>query len=122
MMKKLSMFLIVCILGMCGCKEAGVKLEDENLIKVDVTQPEQNLKMSDLFSNIDYDEYVGKIWDFKYITGISEPIHVWVQELKKQNIYMTFASLDNGKFVPYFNETLRVNLDFIDIVNTINNK
>ena len=35
---------------------------------------------------------------------------------------MTFASLDNGKFVPYFNETLRVNLDFIDIVNTINNK
>ena len=70
----------------------------------------------------DYDEYVGKIWDFKYITGISEPIHVWVQELKKQNIYMTFASLANGKFVPYFNETLRVNLDFIDIVNTINNK
>jgi hypothetical protein len=70
----------------------------------------------------DYDEYVGKIWDFKYITGISEPIHVWVQELKKQNIYMTFASLDNGKFVPYFNETLRVNLDFIDVVNNINNK
>ena len=70
----------------------------------------------------DYDEYVGKIWDFKYITGISEPIHVWVQELKKQNIYMTFASLDNGKFVPYFNETLRVNLEFIDIVNNVNNK
>ena len=54
MVKKLSMCLTICILALCGCKDAGVKLEDENLIKVDITQPEQNLKMSDLFSSINY--------------------------------------------------------------------
>ena len=54
MVKKLSMCLTICMLAMCGCKDAGVKLEDENLIKVDITQPEQNLKMSDLFSSINY--------------------------------------------------------------------
>ena len=33
---------------------------------------------------------------------------------------MTFASLDNGKYVPYFNETLRINLEFIDIISEEN--
>lgn len=69
----------------------------------------------------DYDELVQEIWDFKYITTISEPIHVWVQHLKESNIYITFSSLSNGKYVPYFNETLKINLEFIEIVSEENN-
>lgn len=80
----------------------------------------EQLKKHIIPTTKDYDEFVGEIWDFKYHTGIGEPIHVWVQHLKKQNIYMTFASLDNGKFVPYFNETLRINLEFIDIISEEN--
>jgi hypothetical protein len=63
----------------------------------------------------DYDDLVQEIWDFKYITGITEPIRLWVQHLKKQDIFITFATLDSGKFVPYFNKCLAVNLEFVEI-------
>ena len=63
----------------------------------------------------DFDNLVKEIWDFKYITGITEPVHVWVQHLKESDIFMTFSSLNNGKFVPYFNKTLQVNLEFVEI-------
>ena len=63
----------------------------------------------------DFDDFVQEIWDFNYITGITDPIHVWVQHLKNQDTFMTFSSLNNGKFVPYFNKSLEVNLEFVEI-------
>ena len=63
----------------------------------------------------DFDEYVDEIWDFKYQPGIDEPCRMIVQHLRKPDIYMTFASIDNGKYVPYFNESLRINLDYIEL-------
>ena len=61
----------------------------------------------------DFDEYVDEIWDFKYHLDKDEPIRMIVQHLRKPDIYMTFASIENGKYVPQFNESLKMNLDFI---------
>ena len=69
----------------------------------------------------DFDEYVDEIWDFEYQPGIGNPIRMIVQHLRKPDVYMTFASIDNGKYVPHFNETLRINLEFIDIISEENN-
>ena len=63
----------------------------------------------------DFDEYVDGIWDFKYQPGIDEPCRMIVQHLRKPDTYMTFASIDNGKYVPYFNESLKINLDYIEL-------
>ena len=35
-----------------------------------------------------------------------------VQHLRKPDMYMTFASIENGKYVPQFNESLRINLEY----------
>ena len=61
----------------------------------------------------DFDEYVDEIWDFKYHLDKGEPIRMIVQHLRKPDIYMTFTSIKNGKYVPHFNESLKMNLDFI---------
>ena len=60
-----------------------------------------------------FDEYVDEIWDFKYHLDKDEPIRMIVQHLRKPDIYMTFTSIKNGKYVPHFNESLKMNLDFI---------
>lgn len=75
------------------------------------------LKKHVIPTETDLDEYVAELWDFKYHTGISEPIHVWVQHLKSDNTYFTFANVFDGIYVPYFNKTLEVNLQFIDLVS-----
>ena len=62
----------------------------------------------------DFDEYVDEIWDFQYQIEIGKSVRMIVQHLRKPDIYMTFASIDNGKYVPQFNESLRINLEFID--------
>ena len=64
----------------------------------------------------DFDEYVDEIWDFDYQLDIGEPIRMIVQHLRKSNIYMTFSSIENIKYVPDFNESLRINLDFIESI------
>lgn len=61
----------------------------------------------------DFDEYVDEIWDFKYHLDKGEPVRMIVQHLRKPDIYMTFTSIKNGKYVPQFNESLKINLDFI---------
>ena len=61
----------------------------------------------------DFDEYVDEIWDFKYHLDKGEPVRMIVQHLRKPDIYMTFTSIKNGKYVPHFNESLKMNLDFI---------
>ena len=61
----------------------------------------------------DFDEYVDEIWDFKYYLDKGEPVRMIVQHLRKPDIYMTFTSIKNGKYVPQFNESLKINLDFI---------
>ena len=61
----------------------------------------------------DFDEYVDEIWDFKYHLDKGEPVRMIVQHLRKPDIYMTFTSIKNGKYVPQFNEFLKMNLDFI---------
>lgn len=61
----------------------------------------------------DFDEYVDEIWDFKYHLDKGEPVRMIVQHLRKPDIYMTFTSIKNGKYVPQFNESLKMNLDFI---------
>ena len=61
----------------------------------------------------DFDEYVDEIWDFKYHLDKGEPVRMIVQHLRKSDIYMTFTSIKNGKYVPQFNESLKINLDFI---------
>lgn len=53
-MKKLILSLGVALLALCGCKETSSVKESEGRIVVDITQPEKNLKMSDLFSDIKY--------------------------------------------------------------------
>ena len=63
----------------------------------------------------DFDEYVDEIWDFQYQIEIGKSVRMIVQHLRKPDIYMTFASIDNGKYVPYFNESLKINLDYIEL-------
>ena len=53
-MKKMILSLGVALLALCGCKETSSVKESEGRIVVDITQPEKNLKMSDLFSDIKY--------------------------------------------------------------------
>ena len=62
----------------------------------------------------DFDEYVDEIWDFQYQIEIGKPVRMIVQHLRNPDVYMTFSSVDNGKYVPQFNESLRINLEFID--------
>ena len=62
----------------------------------------------------DFDEYVDEIWDFQYQIEIGKPVRMIVQHLRNPDVYMTFTSVDNGKYVPQFNESLRINLEFID--------
>lgn len=61
----------------------------------------------------DFDEYVDEIWDFQYQIEIGKPVRMIVQHLRNPDVYMTFASVDNGKYVPQFNESLRMNLEYI---------
>ena len=61
----------------------------------------------------DFDEYVDEIWDFKYHLDKREPVRTIVQHLRKPDIYMTLKKIKNGKYVPHFNESLKMNLDFI---------
>ena len=53
-MNKLILSLGMALLALCGCKETSSVKESEGRIVVDITQPEKNLKMSDLFSDIKY--------------------------------------------------------------------
>lgn len=53
-MKKLILALSTALFALCGCKETFSGKESEGSIVVDITQPEKNLKMSDLFSDIKY--------------------------------------------------------------------
>ena len=62
----------------------------------------------------DCDEYVDEIWDFQYQIEIGKPVRMIVQHLRNPDVYITFAGVDNGKYVPQFNESLRKNLEYID--------
>lgn len=62
----------------------------------------------------EFDKYVDEIWDFQYQIEIGKPVRMIVQHLRNPDVYITFASVDNGKYVPQFNESLRINLEFID--------
>ena len=62
----------------------------------------------------DFDEYVDEIWDFQYQIEIGKPARMIVQHLRNPDVYMTFTSVDNGKYVPQFNESLRINLEYIN--------
>lgn len=53
-MKKIMLGLGLCLFALCGCKETSSVKESEDLIVVDITQAEKNLKMSDLFSDVKY--------------------------------------------------------------------
>ena len=63
---------------------------------------------------IDFDEYVDEIWDFQYQIEIGKSVRMIVQHLRNPDVYMIFTSVDNGKYVPRFNESLRMNLEYID--------
>ena len=73
-MKKLILSLGMALLALCGCKETSSVKESEGRIVVDITQPEKNLKMSDLFSDIKYVklettsesliQYINRVLDF----------------------------------------------------------
>ena len=65
----------------------------------------------------DFDEYVDEIWDFEYYINEDEPVRMIVQHLRKPDMYMTFASIENGKYVPRFNAALRSHLELIDLVS-----
>ena len=53
-MKKMILFLGIALFVLCGCKEKAPVTVGEGSIVVDIIQPEKNLKMSDLFSDIKY--------------------------------------------------------------------
>ena len=73
-MKKMILSLGMALLALCGCKETSSVKESEDRIAVDITQPEKNLKMSDLFSDIKYVklettsesliQYINRVLDF----------------------------------------------------------
>lgn len=65
----------------------------------------------------DFDEHVDEIWDFKYHSGIGEPMRMIVQHLRKPDIYMTFTSIDNIKYAPYFNKCLKNTLDYFELIS-----
>ena len=73
-----------------------------------------NLKRFILPTVRDFDEYVDEIWDFKYQIEIGKPVRMIVQHLRNPDVYMTFSSVDNGKYVSQFNESLRMNLEYIN--------
>ena len=66
----------------------------------------------------DFDEYVDEIWDFQYQIEIGKSVRMIVQHLRNPDVYMTFSSVDNGKYVPQFNESLRMNLEYINNIFT----
>ena len=66
----------------------------------------------------DFDEYVDEIWDFKYQIEIGKPVRMIIQHLRNPDVYMTFSSVDNGKYVPQFNESLKMNLEYINNIFT----
>ena len=66
----------------------------------------------------DFDKYVDEIWDFQYQIEIDKPVRMIVQHLRNPDVYMTFTSVDNGKYVPQFNESLRMNLEYINNILT----
>ena len=55
-MKKNILSLALCLLVLCGCKNASTNMmmEGGERIMVDITQPEKNIKMSDLCANVRY--------------------------------------------------------------------
>ena len=59
-----------------------------------------------------FDEFVDEIWDFECQIDIGKPVRMIVQHLRKPDMYMTFASIENGKYVQQFNESLRINLEY----------
>ena len=59
-----------------------------------------------------FDEFVDEIWDFECRIDIGKNVRMIVQHLRKPDMYMTFASIENGKYVPQFNESLRINLEY----------
>ena len=59
-----------------------------------------------------FDEFVDEIWDFECRIYIGKNVRMIVQHLRKPDMYMTFASIENGKYVPQFNESLRINLEY----------
>ena len=59
-----------------------------------------------------FDEFVDDIWDFECRIDIVKNVRMIVQHLRKPDMYMTFASIENGKYVPQFNESLRINLEY----------
>lgn len=63
----------------------------------------------------DFDQYVDEIWEFTYTVEDGRFIKVWVQHLRHDDSFMTFSSIENGKYVPYFNKSLEVNLEFVEI-------
>lgn len=66
----------------------------------------------------DFDEYVDEIWDFQYQIEIGKSVRMIVQHLRNPDVYITFANVDNGKYVPQFNESLRKNLEYINNIFT----
>lgn len=66
----------------------------------------------------DFDEYVDEIWDFQYQLEIGKSVRMIVQHLRNPDVYITFASIENGKYVPQFNESLRKNLEYINNIFT----
>lgn len=71
-----------------------------------------NLKMFITPTVTNFDEFVDEIWDFECLIDIGKPVRMIVQHLRKPDMYMTFASIENGKYVPQFNESLRINLEY----------
>lgn len=55
-MKKIILSLALCLFALCGCKNASTNTMPEGgeRIMVDITQPEKNIKMSDLCANVRY--------------------------------------------------------------------
>ena len=76
-----------------------------------------NLKRFITPTVVDFDEYVDEIWDFEYYLNEDEPVRMIVQHLRKPDLYMTVASIENGKYVPRFNAALRSHLELIDLVS-----
>ena len=59
-----------------------------------------------------FDEFVDEIWDFECRIDTGKHVRMIVQHLRNPDMYMTFASIENGKYVQQFNESLRINLEY----------
>ena len=103
--------IIICALITSNKVSAGT--QDSNLVRNQINGIYAVAPLSDRthLYNLEIYKVNNKV---SYCIEIGKPVRMIVQHLRNPDVYITFTSVDNGKYVPQFNESLRKNLEYID--------